>query len=78
MSEATLDAIRELLRQCTAEERNVIFRELRKLNSIHEFEAVIGAPAEMILEAVHRVFVGATWVARCDARRQLCLRLQVG
>jgi hypothetical protein len=54
MSEATLDAIRELLGQCTAEEQNVIFRELRKLNSIHEFEAVIGAPAEMILEAVHR------------------------
>ena len=54
MSESPLDAIRELLRQCTAEEQEVIFRELRKLHVIHEFEAIIGAPAEMILEAVHR------------------------
>ena len=54
MGEAALVAIRELLVQCTTEERNLIFRELRKLNPIHEFEAVVGAPAEMILEAVHR------------------------
>ena len=54
MSEDALGAIRELLGKCTPEERRVIFQELRKLHSIHEFEQVIGAPAEMILEAVHR------------------------
>jgi hypothetical protein len=31
-----------------------LFRELRQRHLIHEFEQVIGAPAEMILEAVHR------------------------
>ena len=54
MSEDSLGAIRDLLDRCTPEERRVIFQELRKLHSIHEFEQVIGAPAEMILEAVHR------------------------
>lgn len=54
MNELALDAIRDLLGRCTVEEQNVIFRELRKLHAIHEFEAIIGAPAEMILEAVHR------------------------
>lgn len=54
MSEDSLGAIRGLLATCTPEERRVIFQELRKLHSIHEFEQVIGAPAEMILEAVHR------------------------
>ena len=54
MSEDSLGAIRALLGSCTPEERRVIFQELRKLHSIHEFEQVIGAPAEMILEAVHR------------------------
>ncbi|MES2226646.1 MAG: hypothetical protein V4540_02610 [Pseudomonadota bacterium] len=54
MSEASLVAIRELLAQCTAEEQAVLFRELRARHLIHEFEEVIGAPAEMILDAVHR------------------------
>jgi hypothetical protein len=54
MSEATLVAIRELLATCSVEEREVLFRELRARHLIHEFEEVIGAPAEMILEAVHR------------------------
>ena len=54
MSDSALDAIRELLGQCTPDEQGVIFRELRKLHAIHEFEVIIGAPAEMILEAVHR------------------------
>jgi len=43
-----------LLAQCTPEQRALLFRELRATHQIHEFEAVIGAPAEMILEAVHR------------------------
>lgn len=32
----------------------MLFRELRERHVIHEFERIIGAPAEMILEAVHR------------------------
>ncbi|EYC52882.1 hypothetical protein AZ34_11085 [Hylemonella gracilis str. Niagara R] len=54
MSEADLSTVRELLARCSPEERGALFRELRKTHQIHEFEAVIGAPAEMILEAVHR------------------------
>ena len=54
MSEENLAAIRELLAQCTPQEQAALFRELRAQHLIHEFEEVIGAPAEMILEAVHR------------------------
>jgi len=54
MSDANLAIIRDLLSQCSPEERETLFRELRKHYLIHEFERVIGAPAEMILEAVHR------------------------
>ncbi len=54
MTDAHLAAIRELLKQCSSDEREKLFRELRNQHSIHEFEGVIGAPAEMILEAVHR------------------------
>lgn len=32
----------------------MLFREMRARHLIHEFERVVGAPAEMILEAVHR------------------------
>lgn len=49
-----LAAIRELIAQCSPEEQDALFRELRARHLIHEFEEVIGAPAEMILEAVHR------------------------
>lgn len=54
MSSARLDTIRQLLAQCTLEDEAVLFREMRARHLIHEFERVIGAPAEMILEAVHR------------------------
>lgn len=47
-------SIRKLLAQCTTEEREALFRELRATHQIHEFEAVVGASAEMILEAIHR------------------------
>jgi len=53
MSE-NLQTLRALLEKSTPEERQLIFRELRQHQVIHEFERVIGAPAEMILEAVHR------------------------
>lgn len=54
MSNTNLATIRELLAKCSPEERAALFRELRAAHQIHEFEAVIGAPAEMILEAIHR------------------------
>lgn len=54
MGDAPLDAIRELLEKCSPEDEAALFRELRARHLIHEFERVIGAPAEMILEAVHR------------------------
>lgn len=47
-------AIREVLASCSSEEKRELFHELRRQHVIHEFEEVIGAPAEMILEAVHR------------------------
>jgi hypothetical protein len=54
VTDATLAAIRELLTQCSPDEQQTLFRELRERHIIHEFEQMIGAPAEMILEAVHR------------------------
>jgi hypothetical protein len=54
MSEEALNAVRELLARCTPEERAAVFRELRATHAIHPYEAAVGAPAEMILEAVHR------------------------
>lgn len=54
MSDGSLATIRELLAQCSSEDKAALFRELRAVHQIHEFEAIIGAPAEMILEAVHR------------------------
>lgn len=54
MSDVEIATIRELLAKCSPEERAALFHELRAVHQIHEFETVIGAPAEMILEAVHR------------------------
>lgn len=54
MSDAIVATIRELLAQCSPEEQALLFRELRACHVIHEFEHVVGAPAEMILEAIHR------------------------
>jgi hypothetical protein len=54
VTDATLATIRELLTQCSPDEQQTLFRELRQRHIIHEFEQIIGAPAEMILEAVHR------------------------
>ena len=54
MSEETLNAVRELLGRCTLEERAAIFKELRASHEIHPYESAVGAPAEMILEAVYR------------------------
>jgi len=54
MSDVDVAMIRKLLRQCSREEQTALFRELRRSHQIHEFERIIGAPAEMILEAIHR------------------------
>lgn len=54
MREERVKAVRELLAQCSPEERAAIFKELRAAHPIHPYEAVVGAPAEMILEAVYR------------------------
>lgn len=53
MEKQGLQQIRALIDQCTEDEKDSLFRELRQDRVIHEFERVIGAPAEMILEAVH-------------------------
>jgi hypothetical protein len=54
MTDDNLATIRELLTQCSPEEQEALFCELRQRHIIHEFERIIGAPAEMILEAVYR------------------------
>lgn len=54
MSDDLLDAVRALLARCSHEQEEVLFRELRRRHSIHEFELAVGAPAEMILDALHR------------------------
>jgi hypothetical protein len=54
MTDDRLALIRTLLEKCSVEERRILFWELRAAHSIHEFEQVIGAPAETILEAIHR------------------------
>lgn len=54
MDSRLLAEIRELFARCSHEEQSEFFRELRAKFMIHEFEQIIGAPAEMILEAVHR------------------------
>ena len=54
MNEEALAAVRELLARCTPDEQAAIFKELRAAHPIHPYEAIVGAPAEMILEAVYR------------------------
>lgn len=54
MATTDIATIRELLVKCTDAEREAIFRELRTTIGIHELENTFGAPAEVILEAIHR------------------------
>lgn len=46
--------IRDLLDQCSAAQREDVFRYLRRQVRLHEFEDVVGASAETILEALHQ------------------------
>jgi hypothetical protein len=54
MAKEDLAAIKKLLERCSDAERDALFAELRKTRVIHKYEQVVGAPAEMILEAIHR------------------------
>jgi hypothetical protein len=54
MSDHVALKISEILEQCNDEERKALFLALRANHQIHELEAVFGAPAEVILEAIHR------------------------
>lgn len=54
MPEQNLAEIRQLLQQSTPEYRLALFKELRVTHQIHKLEEAFGAPAEVILEAIHR------------------------
>jgi hypothetical protein len=54
MADEHVVSIKELLAKCSPDERAALFKELRATHQIHQFEQVIGTPAEMILEAIHR------------------------
>lgn len=54
MPENNLDAIKRLLAGCTDDERRAVLREVRQTVQLHQLEVDFGAPAEVILEAIHR------------------------
>lgn len=54
MTENNFDAIKRLLAGCTDEERRAVLREIRQTVQLHQLEVDFGAPAEVILEAIHR------------------------
>lgn len=54
MADQDLEAIKSLLARCTDDERRAVFDDLRKSIQLHQLEVDFGAPAEVILEAIHR------------------------
>lgn len=54
MTDQHLSTIKQLLIQCSPAEKRALFKELRAEHHIHELERTFGAPAEVILEAIHR------------------------
>lgn len=54
MAELDTSKINQFLAECTDDERRLLFKELRAEYQIHELEHAFGAPAEIILEAIHR------------------------
>jgi len=54
MTDQHLAQIKRLLEQCSVDERHALFRDLRSAFPIHQLEIVFGAPAEVVLEAIHR------------------------
>lgn len=51
---STVERIKELLHECSVEEREIIFRYLRRDIAIHSLEERLNTKAEVILEALHR------------------------
>lgn len=51
---ANLDQIAALLDTCTPEELRTVFDKIRLVVPIHKLEEEFDAPAEMIMEAIHR------------------------
>jgi hypothetical protein len=54
MADGDLETIKALLARCTDEERRTVFDDLRQSIQLHRLEVDFGAPAEVILEAIHR------------------------
>ena len=50
----TATKIKTFLDACSEDERRDLFKHLRSIYQIHELETAFGAPAEIILEAIHR------------------------
>jgi hypothetical protein len=56
-----VEEIRKLLSSCTTNQREIIFRELRKEFNIHPLEAKLATQAEIILEAINKDDKGLTF-----------------
>src|SRR5690606_25265477 len=56
-----IEEIQQLLSKCTLEQKETIFRELRKEFSIHPLEAKLATQAEIILEAINKDDTGLTF-----------------
>lgn len=56
-----IEEIQFLLSKCSPEQREAIFRELRKEFSIHPLEAKLATQAEIILEAINKDDTGLTF-----------------
>lgn len=54
MTDDYLEEIYALLDKCSTDEEKALFDQLRQRHRIHPYEDEIGAPAEMVLEAIHR------------------------
>lgn len=54
MAEGDLETIQLLLTRCTDDERRIVFEDLRRTIRLHRLEIDFSAPAEVILEAIHR------------------------
>lgn len=54
MADEKISKIKQFLNSCTDDERRALFKSLRAEYQIHELEDAFGAPAEIILEAIHR------------------------
>lgn len=51
---SNVDMIQEMIAACNAEEQVTILKYIRTKHNLHVLESTFGAPAELILEAIHR------------------------